>query len=100
MGLLPGSLKLNKTGSFISKKVKCCIQYKDINQETELYIANSYGKYENDNELEDDECYFLKYEDGQVGGVCKKYIGYDASSRTKQFRVQKDLVRNFIWFNQ
>ena len=72
MGLLPGSLKLNKTGSFISKKVKCCIQYKDINQETELYIADPYGKYENDNELEDDECYFLKYEDGQVGGVCKK----------------------------
>lgn len=93
MGLLPGSLKLNKTGSFISKKVKCCIQYKDINQETELYIANSYGKYENDNELEDDECYFLKYEDGHVGGVCKNNIlGMMPHPERNNFEFKKTLL--------
>ena len=70
MKLLPGKLLLNDSKKFVCKKVKCNIRYKDLSKSTELYIANSYGKYENKEELNNDECYFLKYEDGSIGGVC------------------------------
>ena len=70
MNLLPGKLLLNDCKKFVCKKVKCNVRYKDLSKNTELYIANSYGKYENKEELNDDECYFLKYEDGSVAGVC------------------------------
>ena len=78
MNLLPGKLLLNDSKKFFSKKVKCNISYKNITKSTELYIANSYGKYENKNDLNDDECYFLKYEDNTIAGVCnmtKKIFG-------------------------
>jgi phosphoribosylformylglycinamidine synthase len=70
MKLLPGKLLLNDSKKFVCKKVKCNIRYKDLSKNTELYIANSYGKYENKEELNNDECYFLKYEDDSVAGVC------------------------------
>ena len=55
MGLLPGKLLLNRNGKFTCKQVKCCINY-EINSEyksynTELYIANSYGQYEIEEEV-------------------------------------------------
>ena len=68
--LLPGKLLLNDCERFVCKKVKCNIIYKDLSESTELYIANSYGKYVNTEELDNNECYFLKYEDGSVAGVC------------------------------
>ncbi len=70
MGLLPGKLLLNDSKKFFSKKIKCNISYRDYTDSTELYVANSYGKYENTNDLKADECYFLRYEDNSVGGVC------------------------------
>ena len=70
MNLLPGKLLLNDCERFVCKKVKCNIRYKDLSESTELYIANSYGKYVNTEELDNNECYFLKYEDGSVAGVC------------------------------
>jgi len=81
LDLLPGKLILN-----VCKKVKCDIFYKNLNESTELYIANSYGKYMNDEVLSDDHCYFVKYDDNTIGGVCnmkKKNIWDDASSREK-----------------
>ena len=53
-------------------KRKCNISYKTIQDSTELYIANSYGKYVNNEKLKSDECYFLKYEDKSIAGVCNK----------------------------
>ena len=78
MDLLPGKLLLNDSKKFFSKKVKCNVNYKNISESTELYVANSYGKYENKKNLNDDECYFLKYDDNTVAGVCnmtKKIFG-------------------------
>lgn len=78
MGLLPGKLLLNDCKKFVCKKVKCNVSYESLSDKTELYIANSYGKYENTEDLKENECYFLKYEDGTVAGVCnmtKKIFG-------------------------
>ena len=72
MGLLPGKLLLNDCKKFVCKKVKCNISYKTIQDSTELYIANSYGKYVNNEKLKSDECYFLRYEDKSIAGVCNK----------------------------
>ena len=72
MGLLPGKLLLNDCKKFVCKKVKCNVSYKTIQDSTELYIANSYGKYVNNEKLKSDECYFLKYEDKSIAGVCNK----------------------------
>lgn len=72
MNLLPGKLLLNDCKKFVCKKVKCNISYKTIQDSTELYIANSYGKYVNNEKLKSDECYFLKYEDKSIAGVCNK----------------------------
>ena len=72
MNLLPGKLLLNDCKKFVCKKVKCHISYKTIQDSTELYIANSYGKYVNNEKLKSDECYFLKYEDKSIAGVCNK----------------------------
>ena len=52
MNLLPGKLILNDCEQFVCKKVKCNVSYKTIQDSTELYIANSYGKYvNNENKL-------------------------------------------------
>ena len=72
MNLLPGKLLLNDCKKFVCKKVKCNISYKTIQDSTELYIANSYGKYINNEKLKNDECYFLRYEDKTIAGVCNK----------------------------
>ena len=72
MNLLPGKLLLNDCKKFVCKKVKCNISYKTIQDSTELYIANSYGKYVNNEKLKSDECYFLRYEDKSIAGVCNK----------------------------
>ena len=72
MGLLPGKLFLNDCKKFVCKKVKCNVSYKTIQDSTELYIANSYGKYVNNEKLKSDECYFLRYEDKSIAGVCNK----------------------------
>ena len=72
MGLLPGKLLLNDCKKFVCKKVKCNVSYKTIQDSTELYIANSYGKYVNNEKLKSDECYFLRYEDKSIAGVCNK----------------------------
>ena len=78
MNLLPGKLLLNECKKFVCKKVKCNISYETIQDSTELYIANSYGKYINNEKLKNDECYFLRYEDKSIAGVCnmkKKIFG-------------------------
>ena len=72
MELLPGKLLLNDSKKFICKKVICNVSYEDIKDSTELYIANSYGKYVNNEKLKNDECYFLRYEDKSIAGVCNK----------------------------
>ena len=66
LGLLSGNLELNDTGKFICKKTKSIINYFNHNVETELYIANSYGKYVpsnniQDNNLQKNEIPFIKY---------------------------------------
>ena len=45
MKLLPGTLVLNDSNQFICDRVECNISYKNINYDTTLCIANSYGKY-------------------------------------------------------
>ena len=45
MNLLPGELKLNNNKKFNCKNVKLDINIGDIKSSTELYIANSYGRY-------------------------------------------------------
>jgi phosphoribosylformylglycinamidine synthase II len=78
MNLLPGKLLLNDCKKFVCKKVKCNVSYETIQDSTELYIANSYGKYVNNEKLKNDECYFLRYEDKSIAGVCnmkKKIFG-------------------------
>jgi len=78
MNLLPGKLLLNDCKKFVCKKVKCNVSYETIQDSTELYIANSYGKYINNEKLKNDECYFLRYEDKSIAGVCnmkKKIFG-------------------------
>ena len=69
LDLLPGRLELNDHKKFISKKVSLNINIEKINYNTntELYIANSYGKYIVDEdedkytELVNNNQIFLKY---------------------------------------
>ena len=42
--LLPGKLELNNTKKFICKRVKCLSKFIN-NSESDMYIANSYGRY-------------------------------------------------------
>ena len=69
MGLLPGKLVLNDSEKFNCEKTKCIVNYENYNKTHELYIANSYGKYINNEELTYPYSYFLKYENGSVAGV-------------------------------
>tara|TARA_Y100000992_G_scaffold295153_1_gene255732 strand:- start:158 stop:2305 length:2148 start_codon:yes stop_codon:yes gene_type:complete len=71
MELLPGSLIMNETGKFICDRVKCNINYKDINYNTTLCIANTYGKYVKNNNISSEKIKnFLIYENGEIAGVC------------------------------
>tara|TARA_B100000035_G_scaffold109341_1_gene92813 strand:- start:6031 stop:8163 length:2133 start_codon:yes stop_codon:yes gene_type:complete len=71
MKLLPGTLVLNDSNQFICDRVECNISYKNINYDTTLCIANSYGKYIKDEKYYNPQFHsFLKYKNGEVGGVC------------------------------
>ena len=64
--LLPGDLILNDCKQFICKKVKCNYNFDNINGDTELYVANSYGKY-----IECTKNYkvFLRYENNCMNEI-------------------------------
>jgi len=77
MGLLPGNLDLNDCGTFHCDKVKCNLDFENIQYNTTLCIANSYGKYVPDSMYDngrtsDHPKYhpFLKYENGNIAGIC------------------------------
>jgi phosphoribosylformylglycinamidine (FGAM) synthase-like amidotransferase family enzyme/selenophosphate synthetase-related protein len=77
LNLLPGKLTLNNSKQFICKKSKCNIEYRNEDSvsefhTSEFYIANSFGKYINDEKLSDQYSYFLKYENGDIAGVLDK----------------------------
>ena len=71
MGLLPGKLELNNSGKFECKKVLCNFDFFK-QKKVELWKANSYGRYVNEDETTNDELYhpFLKYQDGTIAGMC------------------------------
>lgn len=80
MNLLPGELQLNRNGKFNCKNVKLDINICDIKSSTELYIANSYGRYEfNDLDyLKENDLVFLRYSnnsDNNNDNYCKNNIG-------------------------
>ena len=70
MKLLPGDLVLNNSGKFVCEKIKCIVDYKNIQDTCELYRANSYGKYINNDVLDIKHKYFLRYDEGGIAGVC------------------------------
>jgi phosphoribosylformylglycinamidine (FGAM) synthase-like amidotransferase family enzyme/selenophosphate synthetase-related protein len=68
--LLPGTLELNNNECFTCKKVKCIVNHNNTELSTNLYIANSYGKYMNSSFDYDKYKIFLKYENNEVAGIC------------------------------
>jgi len=72
MGLLPGKLELNDNEQFTCKQVNCYLDIDNIHLTTQLYIANSYGKYVNNQPLTSDFSYFLTYENGYIPGIYDK----------------------------
>ena len=79
MKLLPGELVLNDCQNFKCKKVDCIVDYNKKYTHTQLFIANSYGKYIKQEGLNFEEySYFLKYTNNNIAGVCnlnKKIFG-------------------------
>ena len=78
MNLLPGELKLNKNGNFNCKNVKLDINVCNIKSSTELYIANSYGRYEfhDIDYLNENGLVILRYSnDNNDDNFCKNNIG-------------------------
>lgn len=78
MKLLPGKLILNECKHFKCKKVDCIVEYNNTKHNTQLFIANSYGKYINTDSLTEEYSYFLKYNNTDKAGVCnlnKKIFG-------------------------
>ncbi len=78
MKLLPGKLILNDCKHFKCKKVDCIVEYNNTKHNTQLFIANSYGKYINTDSLTEEYSYFLKYNNTDKAGVCnlnKKIFG-------------------------
>ena len=83
MNLLPGKLELNTNKQFTCQSVNCIItptfsgKQKNIN--TQLYVANSYGRYCNTDLINEDQI-ILKYNDdnynngsnNNIAGVCDK----------------------------
>lgn len=61
LGLLPGKLVMNDEKRFVHKRMKCNVR----GQELELIVANKYGKYISDNNVD----VFMTYEDGSIAGV-------------------------------
>ena len=91
MELLPGKLILNKNKKFTCKQVSCTLHYnfpdlKYNEYNTNLYIANSFGKYDIDNdnykELVNNKQIFLTYKNYSeveeiesiynIAGICNK----------------------------
>ena len=91
LGLLPGQLLLNNNGKFTCKKVQCCANYittQNLNERTSyctnLYIANSYGRYsiseENYQEINRNNQIILRYGETieemgsmhNIAGICNK----------------------------
>ena len=84
LGLLPGKLLLNQNKTFTCKCVKCYVTHDTTNYDTELYIANSYGRYSVDEEeytrMLENEQIFIRYTDSNsvaelgsmynIAGVC------------------------------
>ena len=80
MGLLPGKLVLNDCEKFVCKKEKGIVNYgNNINCKVDLCIANSYGKYIIENDVQYPYHSFILYEnDDNIAGVCdleKKIFG-------------------------
>ena len=73
LGFLPGQLVANDEEKFICKKTKCSFLFKDNKYDTELYIANTYGKYIHNDDTFHNSSYrvFLSYrQNGAIAGVC------------------------------
>ena len=72
LDLLPGKLVLNDNKKFNCEKVKCIVNNKNKETQTELYVANSYGKYVNDFFDYDNYSIFLRYDCSynNIAGVC------------------------------
>lgn len=77
IGLLPGKLVLNDNKKFTCKRVKCIVPPPHCpvqNYSTELYIANSYGRFELDDNISLDTLYnnhqvILKYDNSYHYGA-------------------------------
>ena len=67
MGLLPGELIQNESQRFHSKLVNLDYNFDGIQGNTNMYIANYYGNYQN-NELNEKDI-FLKYTDFENGSI-------------------------------
>ena len=91
--ILPGTLELNDSGKFICKKTTCRVKYKDENEyQTNLYIANSYGKYIPPNTWNYGEIPFMTYQDNSIAGVC--------NFNTQVFGMMPHPERNNIDFKE
>ena len=106
MDLLPGTLELNDQKKFISRKVSLNINIEklDYNTNTDLYIANSYGKYviESDKykELVDNNQIFLKYND-DIPEIGSNYnIAGVSNSNNTIFGMMPHPERNHERFNE
>jgi phosphoribosylformylglycinamidine synthase len=80
MGLLPGKLVLNDGGKFVSKKVRLSGCGGSREWAGDMYIANSYGKYQFSDTETGDFQVFLRYQDdlpeigsiNGIAGICNK----------------------------
>ncbi len=76
LGLLPGKLIENKNKCFMSKLVNLSYQFNEFNGDTNMYIANYFGNYQNYKSKESD--IFLRYKDldngsyNQIAGIMNK----------------------------
>tara|TARA_B110000495_G_scaffold197392_1_gene207584 strand:+ start:475 stop:2703 length:2229 start_codon:yes stop_codon:yes gene_type:complete len=117
LGLLPGELVLNNYKQFVCKEVNCTVNFNSENYKyngnTQLYIANSYGKYSIDSkiykELNKNNQVFLKY--GQplyeigsfdnIAGVCNKdktiFGMMPHPERTKHNSGFKEIFMNILF---
>ena len=106
LGLLPGALLSNENGKFTCKQVGCEIAEHKF--KTNLYIANSYGKYsisdKECDELENNNQIFLKYSDGvpevgslrNIAGICdkdKKVFGMMPHPERNNYDLKESLYK-------
>ena len=74
--LLPGQLKLNKSGHFECRKEICTLFFNNNVSNHTMCIANSYGNYINNDTLDERFKYFLHYKnlynDTRIAGVYDK----------------------------